>query len=1824
MSSLTAVLAQIVPDQTLPDNSQVEAGCTRCLIEGGTIRGSNLFHSFREFSLPTGSEAWFNHATTIQNILARVTGNGISHIDGLLKTNGSANLFLLNPNGIVFGNNARLEVAGSFVASTASRLVFADGSEFSAIAPQAPPLLTVNLTPGLQYGTSSANATIVNQGHLTVGQDLTLQADRLELQGQLRAGRDLTLQAQTTVQVRDAVTTPFLAQAGANLTVQGNQGIDILALNHLPQPAFVSGGHLSLISDGVISGDAHFASGGRFQVNSLSNSLANFTSLHDPIVSSGGDIDVTGNYTGASLLVESLGNIRFSGAITITERDTAITPIDADTTLLANSRALIVRSGRDRLMYAPNVPIGVNGSTAQVGSNLPTGITLLGDVRADAGTIVLAAANGNVNARNLSTGGFGNIGGVQITANGNINATSVVSLALNGNGGEINLAANNGSIVTTGEVNAFSLRNGNAGDVRMTATTGITTPNINTFALNGLGGDVTLSTNTGDITTGVINAWSRNFAQGQSGTIQVTTNDGNITTGILNTTAEDFDQGSSGDIQVTTNNGNITTGTINAKAEDFNQGSGGNITLTTLQGHIRTRDVEATADSERPGNGGNGGNITLRADRGSVTSGKLESLGFTSSGSGGTIQVTAGQGITASQVNTFSTASVGTQGHGGTINLFSDRGTIAIPGQIFSFANRAGNGGSITVRTNDGDILTNRLFMSSTTDGNGGDISLFAQNGRIYSPDGVITWTTNGDGGNVNLFATHDINTITILTRTLAGNGGNVTVTSPQGRLVTQAINTSAVQNAGDVTIATPSQPFTLAGFIDSQSFLNGNSGDIQITAQGIELRNAVLSTSVSGVGNAGRITLNTSGDIQLNASRLFTALDPESVGRGGDVTINTRSLQLNNLSTIDTATSGQGDAGNVRITADTIALDRSTIFSITAGQGRGGNVSLAATQAVRLTNRSNISTAVDTGAIGDGGDVQIQARSLSVSGGSQLQALTRGTGNSGNIQLTAPDIQLSGIGTDGFLSGVFTASEVGSRGRGGNITVNADHLRVADGAVLNAQTSSAFPGGEITVNANTVELQTGGQLLTNTFGSGAAGNITVNAAQQMTIAGADPNFTNRVTPQIRQNFPVLPPRTISAVEPNNSLRQAQAIDAFFALNPANNSNANVEYASRVPYVSIVRPRTNQATVDYYAVTVDAAGARGTVDIDTGNAANRSNTVIRLFDSNGTLIASNNSASAALGAAGSINDVSGGFTRDAYLRYVFGAPGTYYIQVSQLGFDDFDEEIPGRNIANLPRPQGTRNPYTLQVSLQTPNVSGSVISSSPASGLLAQTQGSGAAGNVIVNTPELNMLQGGRILASTESADPSGVGGNAMINSSQVQLIDGSTISAGTSGAAPGGNLTLRPYGNQPDLTLTLRDRSQISTSTSGSGTGGTLTLTAPRSLTVQGQGSIAAGTTGGGSGGAVRLNSDRVQLRDQAVLSATTTDRGTGGTISVNANEFRASDRGQLRTTTSGSGQAGNIRLYIRDDLTLTGRGTGLFANTEPGSIGDSGSIFIDPQRVFIQHGAGVAVDSQGRGRGGNLEIQAGQLRLENQGFLTAETASAQGGNIAINVRDVLVLRRNSLISATAGTAQGGGDGGNITIVAPFVLGVLSENSDIVANAFTGRGGNINITTNGIFGLRFQPQLTPNSDITASSQFGISGTVTLNLLAIDPSQGLVSLPINLVDPTNQISQTCVPGRGKTASSFVTTGRGGLPQTPDQPLRHPAIVTPWVTLSPPPTSQSPSSPSSSPSPSSASPSPILEAQHWLTAPDGTIHLVSQATQGTPTGLGVVPMACPEL
>lgn len=258
----------------------------------------------------------------------------------------------------------------------------------------------------------------------------------------------------------------------------------------------------------------------------------------------------------------------------------------------------------------------------------------------------------------------------------------------------------------------------------------------------------------------------------------------------------------------------------------------------------------------------------------------------------------------------------------------------------------------------------------------------------------------------------------------------------------------------------------------------------------------------------------------------------------------------------------------------------------------------------------------------------------------------------------------------------------------------------------------------------------------------------------------------------------------------------------------------------------------------------------------------------------------------------------------------------------------------------------------------------------------------------------------------------------------------------------------------------------------------------------------------------------------------------------------------------------------------------------------------------------AGVVVNSEGSGVAGDIDVSAQSVQLD-RGRLEAETdARADGGNITLGDTDLLLLRNGSNISTSAGTdetAESGGNGGNITIDADLIVAFPDEDSDIRANAFTGSGGNVEITTEGLFGIAAQPQDNPlTSDITASSEQGVQGTVNITPPDVDPRRGLSELPVTVVDASDQITRTCpgLGGRGE-AGEFVVTGRGGLPPSPIDPLIGEESLADWAVLEGEEGAEaSPSVPSNPEGMAAAG--AIVEAQGWVVGEDGNVQLIAAA------------------
>lgn len=475
-------------------------------------------------------------------------------------------------------------------------------------------------------------------------------------------------------------------------------------------------------------------------------------------------------------------------------------------------------------------------------------------------------------------------------------------------------------------------------------------------------------------------------------------------------------------------------------------------------------------------------------------------------------------------------------------------------------------------------------------------------------------------------------------------------------------------------------------------------------------------------------------------------------------------------------------------------------------------------------------------------------------------------------------------------------------------------------------------------------------------------------------------------------------------------------------------------------------------------------------------------------------------------------------------------------------------------------------------------------------GISSVLSGVGATGNITLTIQDRLVLDGtaGRpdrpsVISTGIFQGAEGQGGDVNILANTVDIINGANIFTNSFGIGDSGNIII----SAQEQVLFMDGNATSGVGNTARGNGGDVLISAATLDLLEGS-SILTDTNGIGNAGNIQLVlSDRVTLsgnNSSGIISSEVENQGqgNGGNIEIFANSLDVLNVGQIIAGTEGIGNGGNIVLNIRglaifdgERIEETGRvRSSALSFVGENAQGSSGNLEISVGSLEITNGAGLDVSTLGNGsagnviinaddyvrlnRGdiraeslssrsaGNLAITAGTLFLENTSFLSTSTDNAvNGGNISLMIDNLLLLRDRVDIRATAGNLVTGGNGGNISITTPFIIAISTENSDIVANAFEGSGGKVNITAQGVFGIEPRPMRTPLSDITASSQSGVSGIVAINSLDTSFIQdGLTTLPAQFINPDKLISNSCVEPNQTSASTFTITG-GNLSETPN-------------------------------------------------------------------------------
>jgi filamentous hemagglutinin family protein len=1091
--SRDSALAQITPDLTLGGERsrvapRVVNGIPSDVIYGGAARGSTLFHSFSQFNVAPRQGAFFINPVGIENILSRVTGISPSNILGTLGVLGNANLFLINPNGIIFGSNARLNLNGSFVATTANGIGLDNQTIFSASPANPPPSTLLAINPSAfffnQIGNQSNGPILVNQGAvLSVGN--------------LRTPRSLLLVG-GNVLVDGATLQGF---DGSQIQVAGFTGTGNVGLT-------VNGNNLSLAlpGTGVAGANVWLTNGALINVGSRTTNA--------------GDILLAGStlalLDGSQLSTSTFG-VGNAGNVRLLATDSVF--IDNSTIF---SRAVDGSSGNagNVVIAATQGSVLLNNSTLTT-TNFSSGL---------AGDISITAAN-QVSISNSGIFSRGDLGRIfigesqlysslspQIIAIDNSTLNASVPQDFSGNAGGIFL--NGGSIfLTDSKLDSNNFASGIAGRIIINARDLVSLVNseITSQSENDNSsefGFISLLATEGSVVLNNSLMSTTNFGSGYAGDISISASD---RVAILNSNI--FSQGYLGRIFISKSdeyasfspeiirieNSQLRTNNLNSGqlAGDVNLDAINNIFISssnlssTASGAanagsivVRTNGLISLDRSEiSTNNMGSGiaGNIILRArDQISVFNSKMASESTNDNTSEfGFILLTAPEGAVLLNNSNLSTTNFGS-GYAGDIRIrASEQVSILNQSHIIS----QGYLGIILIEASQGSFLLGESSRLSTTnfgDSLAGDISISARDQVSILDSGIFS---RGNLGRIFIGASKDYSSfspqrVIIDNSTLNTNNSSFEGAEAvnAGGISIQANDVVALTNGTEVTSSTLRTGDagavlvrTNGGFVllnNSNIFSTverggvGDGGNIRIETGSLYLRNgSQLQTLVRGIsnegtpagqGNAGRITVIADDIVTVSGrnsngfpSAIFSNVQfgTQENSRGGDVTITARSLYINNGGQVSVDNTGLGPAGNINITVrEDLFLENQGFLRATTSFGQGGNIYLTIGDFLVLTQNSGMSTEAGRAlGAGDGGNIDINI------GNPRARAIFAAPSNDNNIQANA------------FL------------GNGGNIRVNVGYLYDIDRRLLDPGTNdinaSSTYGRQGQVNINELEI---------------------------------------------------------------------------------------------------------------------------------------------------------------------------------------------------------------------------------------------------------------------------------------------------------------------------------------------------------------------------------------------------------------------------------------------------------------------------------------------------------------------------------------------------------------------------------------------------------------------------------------------------------------------------------------------------------------------------------------------------------------------------------
>lgn len=687
--------AEIITDGTVGVATTISGPAYDIPASLGTLSGTNLFHSFTSFNVNTGESATFSAgaASGINNVIGRVTGGTFSNIDGSINsTITGANIWLVNPNGIVFGSNASINVSGSFHASTAENVKFDDGSEFGTSVITGPVLSVAN-PEGFGFVSSTPASLVVNNATLTVptGETLSLVAGDINLISSTLSAPDGRINIASVASAGDVTFTNPAVVTDSGITTSGFTAMADMNVTGSSVTTSGDGGGEIYIRSGAFVLDP----GSTIENNNINTDGRVIHIQGTDITLDEGTISAitAGTGKGADIVIRG-DNLTVNNNTSAPSATGIISEVD--TTGTGNG-------GNVDIDVAGTVSVEREGIIRTLGRNAAKG----GDITLNANVLQILSG-GKIFADTLSTGGI----------SGNVTVTTTDSVLVSGLNSKLTLQtwgsaslANVSLDITTGtftlddygQVSADSFTSGVGAGISITADeiNVLNNSELTTQTAYETGGGMVL-TATGNVTaSGDSKISSDTYFDGAGSDVTITA--ANVIVGdgsrITASTKRDGQAGAvnitaTGKISVAGRNEG-TTGIFSASGDPIITG-----TFTGAGGDINLRANEVVVEkggklSASAINNGDAGNINVTSsNKVLVLTATVETSAASSSG--GNIDIKGGQLVLARNSNITAEASGVTAGNDGGNVTVSGRNTVLNDSNLLAKAN-AGNGGNIRI-----------------------------------------------------------------------------------------------------------------------------------------------------------------------------------------------------------------------------------------------------------------------------------------------------------------------------------------------------------------------------------------------------------------------------------------------------------------------------------------------------------------------------------------------------------------------------------------------------------------------------------------------------------------------------------------------------------------------------------------------------------------------------------------------------------------------------------------------------------------------------------------------------------------------------------------------------------------------------------------------------------------------------------------------------------------------------------------------------------------------------------------------------------------------